>query len=103
MKQDKYIAHSAIDCETETFKTWEEANKWLMDGYEDADEGFSEETMGGFDYIAEITHRSNFTETDKRENYHKHTDDCPEDCDKEEWPHNSDFDYVGKITLERVH
>ena len=98
---DKYVAFFAANCESETFETFEEAEKWLTDGYEtDIDEGYSEETMNGFDYIAKITHRSKFTESDRKENYHEHTDDCPEKCDEEEWPHDNAFDIIGNITLE---
>ena len=100
MKQDKYVAFFAANCETETFETFEQAKKWLTDGYEDCiDEGFSEETMNGDDYIAEITHRSKFTETDNSKDYWKYE----EEEGKDEWPYDNDFDSVGKISLERVH
>ena len=100
MKQDKYVAYFAADNITETFETLEEAKKWLTDGYKDeADEGFSEETMVGMDYIAEITHRSNFTEIDNSKDYWKYE----EEEGKDEWPHDNNFDSVGNITLERVH
>nr|MDA3940469.1 hypothetical protein [Spirochaetia bacterium] len=66
--KDKYMAFFAANCEIDTFETFEAAEKWLTDGYDnDSDEGYSEETMNGFDYIAKITHRSKFTETDKKE------------------------------------
>jgi hypothetical protein len=99
--KDKYVAFFAANCESETFETFEAAEKWLTDGY-DSDEGYSEETMNGFDYIAEITHRSKFTETDKKENYHEHNDDCAEDCDEEEWPYNNLFDVIGGISMEKI-
>ncbi len=98
----KYIAFYACNCETETFKTHEEAEKWLTECWELAvDDGYSEETMYGADYIATITHRSKFIETDKKENYHEHDDNCSEECNLEEWPHNDDFDSVGNIVLEK--
>ena len=99
--KDKYVAFFAANCESETFETFDEAEKWLLRGYQD-DELFSEETMEGFDYIAKITHRSKFTESDNKENYHEHTEDCPKDCDIEEWPYDNDCDKVGKITMEEV-
>jgi len=100
---DKYIAFYACNCETETFETFEEAEKWLMDACrESADEGYSEETIDGFDYIAKITHRSNFIETDNRNNYHEHNENCPEDCDLEEWPYDNLFDYVGNLEMKEV-
>lgn len=99
MKQDKYVAFYAANCESETFETFDEAEKWLTKGYEtDIDKGFSEETMNGMDYIAEITHRSKFTETDNSKDYWKYE----EEEGKDEWPHDNDFDYVGEITLEEV-
>jgi len=98
-----YVAFFAANCESETFETYEEAEKWLTDGYvNDIDDGYSEETINGFDYIAKITHRSKFTESDKKENYHEHTDECPEDCDKEEWPYDNLFDSIGNLTMEEV-
>lgn len=99
MKQDKYIAFYAANCESETFETFEEAEKWLTDGYEtDIDEGFSEETINGFDYIAKITHRSEFIESANSKDYWKYE----EEEGKDEWPYDNDFDVIGNITLERV-
>jgi len=92
---DKYIAFYAANCESETFETLEEAKKWLMDGY-DIEDGYSEETMWGFDYIAKITHRSKFIETDRRKNHWK-----PEEG-KDEWPYDNEFDIVGNIILEMI-
>jgi len=99
--KDRYVAFYACNCESETFKTFEEAEKWLLEA-SDPDEGYSEETINGFDYIAKITHRSKFTKTDSQENYHFHTENCPEDCDLEEWPYSNEFDFVGNLTMEEV-
>jgi len=96
---DKYVAFYAANCENETFETFEEAEKWLMDGYDiDIDEGYSEETMKGYDYIAKITHRSKFIETDNAKNYWKYE----EEEGKEEWPYDNVFDIIGNIALEET-
>jgi len=96
---DKYVAFYAANCETQTFETFEEAEKWLKDGYgNDIDDGYSEETMNGFDYIAKLTHRSKFIETDNSKNYWKYEDEEG----KEEWPYDNDFDFVGYIALEET-
>ena len=31
-----------------------------------------------------------------------HTDECPEDCDEEEWPYSDDFDFVGNHWYEKI-
>lgn len=38
----------------------------------------------------------------KKSNYHVHTDECPDDCDKEEWPHDDIFDWVGHHSYEKI-
>jgi viroplasmin and RNaseH domain-containing protein len=96
---DKYIAFYACECEFETFETFEEAKKWLR---ENDYEGISEEAMEGGDFIAKITHRSKYTETDRKEDYHEHTDACPEDCTEEEWPFDDAWDVVGKVEMVEV-
>jgi len=99
MRKDKYVAFYAANCESETFETFEEAEKWLTDGYEnDIDEGYPEETLNGFDYIAKITHRSKFTETDNSDDYWKYE----EEEGKDEWPHDNAFDLIGNITLKET-
>jgi len=94
MKLAKYVAYDAGNCESETFDTFEEAERWLD---ECNSEGISIEMVQGYSYIAKITHRSHFEVTDKKSNYHEHTESCPEDCAGEEWPHDSDFDEVGDV------
>ena len=39
---------------------------------------------------------------DEKSNYHVHTDECPEDCDEEEWPYNDDFDWIGHHYYEKI-
>ena len=97
--KEKFVAYSAGDCEFESFETFEEAEKWLRDFYDD---GISEEAMNGKDFIAKITHRSSFEITDSKENYHEHTETCPEDCDEEEWPYDNEWDNVGDINFVEV-
>lgn len=96
-----YIAYDAAVCEYEFFKTFEDAKKWLIDD-QDFSDGIPEEFGLGHCCIAKITHRTEVKVTDKKEYYHEHTDDCPEDCDEEEWPYDSDFDYVGNVVLKHI-
>ena len=94
-----YIAFFSENYEFETFETYEQAEKWLRDWYV---EGFPQESMDGKDYIAKITHRSKFTETDNKKNYkYVYEDDIPiDDENSEAWPHSSEFDVVGNLTFE---
>ena len=97
---DKYVAYCAVDGEYETFKTFEAARKWLID---DADhsEGIPEESMDGFDYIAKITHRTKFVETESAKDYWKYEGEEGWE-DKEEWPYDNEFDFVGKLIMEET-
>jgi len=99
MKQYKYVAYEADNGEYETFEDFESAKEWIT---RDNGDGFGEETCNGQSYIAKITHRTNYEVTDRVENYHEHTDECPTYCDKEEWPYGSEFTTVGKIILKEV-
>lgn len=96
-----YVAYFSEQGEFEFFETHEEAESWLRDWY---NEGFPEETMEGRDFIAKVTHRSKFTETDRKENYkYVYEDDIPEDDDESEyWPHDSEIDVVGNLTFEPI-
>lgn len=31
-----------------------------------------------------------------------HTDECPDDCDEEEWPYDDDFDWIGHHSYEKI-
>lgn len=95
----QWVAYDAPNGDTETFATYEEAKAWLD---ERNDEGISEETEQGYSYIAKITHRTAMEVTDTKENYHQHDDSCPDDCDKEAWPYDDDFDYVGQVHMVPV-
>jgi len=101
MKKERYVAFCYSDYRFKTFATLEEAEKWLID-YNCMEDGVPDDFILGRDYIAKITHRSKYTITDEKSNYHVHTDGCKEDCDKEEWPYSDEFDHVGNTTLEEV-
>lgn len=95
----RYVAYDAANGEYQEFKTLKEAEDWLKEcDYE----GISEEAIDGRNYIAEIQYRSVVIETDRKENYHVHTEECPEDCDEEEWPYSDDFDWVGTHFYEKI-
>jgi len=95
----KFVAYDACNGDLEYFNTKEEAEDWLT---ENDCEGISKEAENGYNWIAEIKWRSVVIITDNKLNYHEHTDDCSEDCDKEEWPYDCDFDYIGNTTFEEV-
>ena len=99
MKDYRYVAYDAANGKYEEFETLKEAEYWLKDG---DDEGISEEACNGRNYIAEIQYRSVVTLTDKKEDYHVHTEECTEDCDEEEWPYSDDFDGIGDHHYERI-
>lgn len=95
----RYVAYDAANGEYEEFKTLKEAEDWLK---ENDGEGISQEACDGQNYIAEIQYRSVVTTIDKKEDYHVHTDECPENCDEEEWPYNSDWDFIGDHSYEKI-
>ena len=102
----KYIAYYAADNETEEFETFDQAKKWLESFHDDArcDEGYSEESCGGEDYIAKITHRSKFTETDNIKNYPIWDEENQEyvNDDGDCWNHSSNIDIEGDLTIEEI-
>jgi len=103
MKKDLYVACYSADYQVETFKTFEEAKKWLEEFY---DEEISEETESGQDYIAKITHRSKFTITqDKEKDGYKWNEEASGyfidgNPDNEEWV--SEFDKLGQVEFVQV-
>lgn len=99
-----YIAYYAANNEIEYFDTKADAEKWLDEFYKEdtENEGFAEETTNGQDFIAKIIARSKFVEVEKKVDYHHHTDNCPEGCDKEEWPYDDWREVVGNLILEPV-
>lgn len=92
---EKYVAYYAADNEFEFFETFEKAKEWLIDY--DHQDGFAEETEKGQNFIAKITHISKVNVTAKKEDYHVHTEECPNDCDEEEWPYSEDWSYIGEV------
>ena len=99
MPAENWLAFDSDAYEDDTFETLEEAKAWLTENNE---EGIGEGAMSGRSFIAKITHRTKFTETDQKENYHEHTDACPEDCGEETWPYDPDFENVGKLDFVEV-
>lgn len=104
MEIECYVAHYSADNETETFSTFEQAKKWLEELWErdGGDDGFSEESCSGRDYIAKITHRSKFIETLNRD---KDGFKWNEEAngyfkDDEEWLYETES--VGEIIAEQV-
>jgi hypothetical protein len=101
-----FVAYCADNAEFEFFETFEEAKKWLTDVWDDSssDEGIGAETINGNDFIAKITHRSKFVETDNKKDYCQiDCCDCTkEKCDGEEWPYSSEFESVCNVMLEKV-
>lgn len=92
----KYVAYDAVNGDEEFFESFDEAKAWLVDS---CDEGIGEETEQGYSFIARITHHTAMEIIDRKENYHQHTDDCPDDCNEEEWPYDSDYDYAGRVYM----
>jgi hypothetical protein len=97
---DKFVAYDHDAYDYETFESLEKAINWIVE-YNSQD-GISEGAILGRCYVAKITHRSKFIELDRKADYHEHTDDCPEDCDEEEWPYDNDADSVGRIEMVPV-
>ena len=100
MKQQDFVAYDAANNEREYFDSHKAATAWLLESI--GCDGISQETEDGYSYIAQITHRTQFEVTHRKEDYHEHSDDCPDDCDLEEWPHDNEFDYVGDVTFRDV-
>lgn len=98
-QKNRFVAYDSDNGEYELFETREKAIDWLN---ECQDDGLGQDACDGLNFIAEIKWRSVYHETDNKNNYHKHTDDCPEDCDEEEYPFDSSFDSVGDIEYEDV-
>jgi hypothetical protein len=108
--KDKYLAYNCEVGETETFETFEDAEKWLRDDYSEyaGTEGYSPDVCNGGDYIAKIVARSEYVVTDKIENYCKYeecpSENCcenPDNCKIEPWPYSSSFDSIGVIEFKR--
>jgi hypothetical protein len=116
-EEKNWIAYHASGGDWETFATFSEAARWLRKMQEiEAFNcgGYGEETLEGKDWIARVTHRSTFKETDSKKNYPcphgvasfcvgGDADACIKDCpDNEPWPYASGIDVVGDVVLDRV-
>lgn len=103
----EYLAYYKDNDESDIFSSFEEAEKWLKSQYVNcASDGYSEETVSGGDYIAKITHRSKFVETENREkDGYKWNEEASGyfidgNPDNDEWIY--DHDIVGKIIFEEI-
>lgn len=99
-----YVAHYDANNDTEEFETFKEAKNYLEEQYSvDSCEGFSEESCEGGDYIAKITHKSIFIETQNKEKdgYKWDEERCGYfDADGDEWI--SEDDNLGEIQLREL-
>lgn len=108
--QDKFVAYDPMMGQFETFKTWEEVEKWVQ--LQDFCDEIPEEYINGKAWIAEIKYRSKYKLLDRKENYPciKHPEQpatCYEcdgkDCKgAEEWPYEDSFDSAGQIVFVEV-
>ena len=86
---DLWVAYDVDAGDFETFATFVEAEKWLLEGQNQ--DGIGECFMDGSCWIAKITHRSKFIKTDQKEDYAEG-----------EWPYDPDWDYIGVPALEAL-
>ena len=110
--EDRYITFDPVNYETYFHDSLEEAKACIQDRDWRAGDGFPEELVNGGYVIAKVTHVSEVKIVDKKENYMclkndeipAHCSDCDdsEGCDGEEWPYDSDFDYIGDVYLKEV-
>jgi hypothetical protein len=103
----KYIVYDCAQHEHHHCETEEEATRLLHELVtEDSQtDGLSTDHLGSF--ISVQSHKVEFEKTDEVENYpcphHNdfcsgpHDEECPEDCDGEEWPHSNEFDHVCEV------
>ena len=100
-----YIAHHAVLNETEFFETEEEAIFRLAEWHDEerAEEGYSHESCDGKDYIAKITHRSKYIETDNIKKY-KWDEEEQEYIDDggNIWNYLDEFDSIGEVIIEKI-
>ena len=100
-RQKKYFACDPEDGSHEFFETLEEAKEFILG--QDWSDGYPESFSDGDYVIGEITHRSNFKITERREDFC----DCDGygDCnnpDCEPWPYSNEFEYIGEPSLEEI-
>ena len=85
----KYVAYEASNHIFETFKTFREAEQWLLDccNQDAHEEGYSEEMITGDCFIAEVTHITQFNIIERKED------------NAEEWVYQDEFDTVGELVI----
>lgn len=86
----RYVAYYHEESEYEQFDTTDEAVEWLKE--QDCEDGISEGTADGRNYIAEIKLVSQFVVTDRKEDY---------DARGEEWPYGdcTEFGLLGYVEV----
>jgi hypothetical protein len=88
---EKYVAYYSAECEYETFETFKEAEKWLQEW--DQQDGISEETEQGLNFIAKITHISKVKKVETKEEYIKRNGS---------WDFSDDWDWLGEVEYMEV-
>jgi hypothetical protein len=107
----KYIVYDAFQNVYYPYDTLSEAQAALcgLITEESHIDGLRDDHLNSF--IATQTHAVEFEETDNKDNYPcpHHNDycsgpeeDCPEDCDEEEWPYTNEFDYVSEVRIKPI-
>lgn len=103
-----YLAFDAVNFEHCMCETQKEAEKQLIDLVTEFAEDGLDESHHNESFVAEIKGRIKFKEVDSKDNYPcKHgkeycngsDSDCPEECDDNPYPYNSDFDYVSEVVI----
>ena len=90
--KNKYIAFNTFEGEFEFCKTEDEAKKVINDYIFDCDGEFDEEIQNGGIGYAKIIAKTKFVISDKISNYKN----------KDDWPHDKDYNDVGKLKLRKV-
>jgi hypothetical protein len=99
----KWIAHSAVYCETEEFDDFESAKRWLEKCWSDDNDGYvSDESVDGRDWIAKITHCSTYIIDGKKEDYTENEEGELFDSYGEPYPVSDEFDCYGHLELKSV-
>lgn len=96
----RFIAYDAASGEYEKFRTLKEAEDWLTEGDE---EGISEESVNGENWIAEIQYVSKVTPVEYKSDYCQcdlDTEDCH--CGKDEWPYDDAWDWVAEHSYVKI-
>ena len=87
----KYVAYYSEEGEYETFETFQEAEKWLQEW--DQQEGISEETEQGLNYIAKITHVSKVNIVETKKDFEEKG---------EPWPYDPEWTWMGEVEYVQI-